>query len=357
MHSRFFPLVTSFVLLGAASLSAAELTLSIEKTPSGGVTIKAGGQPFATYVIDQVNKPYLWPIYGPTGKAMTRAYPMLDVPGEQHDHPHHRGITFGMESAGGGAWSFPQKWDGITGEEKMTGGGDTWHEARTFEEMQANPKSALRGKQRLGMLARIVHREFTELKVDGDKAVVAEICDYLDASGKRFLTEERRLTFRASADSRSIDVDQDLIASDGPIKIDDRKDAGLGIRLPSSMAVESKTGGEIVNSEGIKDVAAWGKKAKWCDYHGPVEGEALGVAMLSHPSTYRFPTQWHVRPYGLFSANPFGARDMDKSLPDGTTSLQNGERVKLRHRILFHKGDAAEGKVEAAFEAYAKESN
>jgi hypothetical protein len=64
-----------------------------------------------------------------------------------------------------------------------------------------------------------------------------------------------------------------------------------------------------------------------------------------------------VRPYGLFSANPFGARDMDKSLPDGTTSLQNGERVKLRHRILFHKGDAAEGKVEAAFEAYAKESN
>jgi hypothetical protein len=36
---------------------------------------------------------------------MTRAYPMQDVSNEakeQRDHPHHRGITFGHESIGGG---------------------------------------------------------------------------------------------------------------------------------------------------------------------------------------------------------------------------------------------------------------
>lgn len=356
MNTRVFPILTSFAILGVATLSAADSTLSIEKDVSGGVSIRVGGKPFASLVLDQGNKPYLWPVYGPTGKAMTRAYPMQELEGEQHDHPHQRGITFGHDSIGGAAWKFPSTWEGITGDEKITGGGDTWCEHRTFEMLLKDPKRALSGKQRLPMVGRIVHREFTELKVDGNKAVVAEICDYLDPAGKRFMTEERRLTFRATADARSIDFDQDLIATDGPIRLEDRKDAGLGIRLPTSMAVDSKLGGQIKNSEGLTDVAAWGKQAKWCDYHGPVEGEALGVAILSHPSTYRFPTRWHVRPYGLFAANPFAVHDMDKTQPDGTTSLQAGERLKLRHRFVFHKGDEVAGNVEAAFEAYSKET-
>lgn len=352
------PLASALLALTCLSLHAADHPFTIEKDKAGGVTVKVNGKAFASYVIDQANKPYLWPVYGPTGKAMTRAYPMQDVPGEtkeQRDHPHHRGIVFGHESSGGGAWKFPEIWDGITGEEKHTGGGDTWHERATFEEFMQNPKSALRGKQRLAMVARIAHREFTELKADGDKAVVASVCDYLDPSGKRFLTEERRLTFRVIGEMRALDFDQDFIASDGDVRFDDHKDAGLSIRVPASMAVDSKQGGHIVNSAGQTDKDAWGKPATWCDYHGPVDGEQLGIAMLNHPDSYRHPTRWHVRTYGLFTANPFAQRDYDKALPDGTTPLKSGERLKLRHRFLFHTGDEKSAKIAEAFADYAKE--
>ena len=41
----------------------------------------------------------------------------------------------------------------------------------------------------------------------------------------------------------------------------------------------------------------------------PVEGKTVGVAILNHPDSFRFPTTWHVRTYGLFAANPFGWHD------------------------------------------------
>jgi hypothetical protein len=354
-------LITILAALTAAALHAADTGFTIEKNDHG-ISVSVGGKAFASYVIDQANKPYLWPIYGPTGKAMTRAYPMQDVssePKEQRDHPHHRGITFGHESIGGGTWKFPdtnEEWSAITGDEKHSGGGDTWHERMTFEEFMQNPKLALRGKQRLPMVASIRHREFTEAKADAEKATIVELCDYLDPGGKRFLTEERRLTFRVISEIRAIDVDQTFTATDGEVRFADRKDAGLSIRIPSSMAVDSKQGGQIINSDGFTDKDAWGKPAKWCDYHGPVEGEHLGIAFLNHPASYRYPTRWHVRTYGLFTANPFAQHDYDPTLPDGTTTLKSGEHLKLHHRFIFHTGDAANARIEAAWQQYAKET-
>jgi hypothetical protein len=122
------------------------------------------------------------------------------------------------------------------------------------------------------------------------------------------------------------------------------------------MAVDSKQGGQIINSDGLTDKDAWGKPAKWCDYHGPVEGEHLGIAFLNHPASYRYPTRWHVRTYGLFTANPFAQHDYGSTLPDGTTMLKPGEHLKLHHRFLFHTGDAAKTKIEAAWQQYAKET-
>jgi hypothetical protein len=88
--------------LAAACLVAAALPETVGAEPHGlsvrqdksGVTIEVDGGPFAAYLIDEGNKPSLWPIVGPTGKPMTRAYPMRDLPEEpaaQRDHPHHRG--------------------------------------------------------------------------------------------------------------------------------------------------------------------------------------------------------------------------------------------------------------------------
>jgi hypothetical protein len=335
MNQRSF-LGLLVLLFATTTLPAADNTFTIDRTPSGGADVKVNGKPFASYVIDQGNKPFLWPIYGPTGKAMTRAYPMQDVEGEQHDHIHHRGLTFGHEH--------------------INGGTDTWQERATYEEMLKNPKSEATGRKRIVLVGNIKHREFTELKADGDHAVIAEICDYVDAQGKRLLTEERRITFHLIGEMRAIDFDQDLIASDGPVNFEDAKDAGLEIRVPTSMAVDTKLGGHIINSNGLENDTAWGKPAAWCEYTGPVEGEQLGIAFFDHPSSFRYPTNWHVRSYGLFAANPFGFKALDKTVAARPTELAAGERLKLRHRFIFHKGDEKAAKIAEAYEAYAKET-
>lgn len=338
---------------------AERLALSLTLDTSG-VTVVADGRPFAAYVIDQGNKPYLWPVIGPTGKPLTRAYPMRDLaeePAAQRDHPHHRGITFGHESAGAAEWKPPQTFAGLTGTETYHGGGDTWHERLTFEDFIRQGKMTDQNRARLPTVGRIVHRDFTLAEVEGDRAVIEEVCDHVDPAGRPFLMEHRRLTFRADGDSRTIDVDQEFACAPaaGPVRFDDRKDAGLFIRVPTSMAVDSKQGGRIVNSDGLVDKEAWSKPARWCDYHGPVAGEHLGVAILNHPASYRYPTRWHVRTYGLFTANPFASRDYEASLPDGTTTLAPGDVLRLHHRFLFHKGDEQAGAVESAWRQYAAE--
>ena len=334
--------------LSSASVFAANLPITIEKNSSGGVAIKVEGRPFAEYVLDQANKPYLWPVHGPSGKVMTRAYPMQNIDGEQHDHPHHRGITFGHESIGAPGWT--------QGNSTFSGGSDTWAERKTFEADQTNPKKSEEALKRVAMLGSIKHVEFKELKVEGDKAIILEICEYLDPAQKRYMTEERRIVFSATPETRVIDFDQDFIATDNTVVFSDRKDAGLSIRVPTSLAVDSKQGGQIVNSEGITNNDAWAKPAKWCDYHGPVDGETVGVAMLNHPTSLHYPTRWHVRTYGLFTANPFAQKQFNKEQPESNVEITSGNRLKLRHRFILHTGDEKTAHIAEAFEAYSREA-
>lgn len=338
MKTPAFFALTGLAIAAAGQARAAEAPrgFSIQQTPAG-VSVAFDGKPFAGYVIDRANKPYVWPILGPTGKQMTRGYPLLDLPSEpeQHrDHPHHRGLTFGHEDYGG----------------------DTWADRSTYEPLLADPEKAARARQSLARLGSIKHRRFTRLEAGPEEALVESLCDHLGPAGHVNLTERRRLTFRATAKTRSIDVDQDLVGGEKPVRIGDSKDAGLFIRVPVSVAVDSKQGGRIVNSEGAVDADAWSKPARWCDYNGPVGGEKLGIAFLNHPTSFRHPTRWHVRTYGLFTANPFASKSYDPNLPEAAITLAPGETLRLRHRLIFHSGDERDADIEAAWQAYAKET-
>ena len=59
-----------------------------------GLDVHLNGELFTTYHhAANHNKLFLYPVIGPTGKGMTRGYPMVsDIPGEKHDHPHHKSI-------------------------------------------------------------------------------------------------------------------------------------------------------------------------------------------------------------------------------------------------------------------------
>lgn len=304
---------------------------TIEMTPAGGAIVNLDGAFFTELVVDQANKTYLWPIIGTSGVTMTRAYPMKTIEGEQHDHPHHRGLNFGHEDIAGY---------------------DTWAEAATFGKDEKSAK-------RLEHLGAIKLRKITELN-GGETAVIKTVSDYLDAAGKKTSEEVRKYTFAVKGATRLIDVDIELIASEADILVDDKKDAGLSIRVPTEMAVDrgkegGKGTGHIISSEGLTDEAAWGKRATWVDYYGTVGGKAVGVAMLNHPGSFRHPTPWHVRTYGLFTANPFGLSQLKLQEESGAVTLKKGEKITLRHRFIFHDGDEKSAKIAEAFAEYAKE--
>ncbi len=109
--------------------------------------------------------------------------------------------------------------------------------------------------------------------------------------------------------------------------------------------VDAKRGGKIVNSRGQIDAAAWGRPAAWVDYHGPIDGQTVGITIFNHPSSFRYPTYWHVRTYGLFAANPFGLHEFPGSKnANGSLTLARGKSVTFRYRVLLHRGDEKQGK-------------
>ncbi len=315
------------VVVHADDLAAQQPLYGVEKTSSGGVVVTLQDKPIAEYVVDQGNKPFLWRIIGPSGKLMTRSFPMAKVVGETTDHVHQRGLTFGHQ--------------GINGF-------DTWAEADTYREPAQLAK-------KLSSLGAIRLRGYRTLE-GGATAIIHAHHDIVDAADKPIMLEERRMTFSSTPYGRAIDVDIDLVAEYGPVHMTDMKDAGVYIRVPDTMAVDRKQGGTIINSQGDRDAAAWSRHAAWVDYNGPVEGEHVGIAILNHPTSFRHPTAWHVRTYGLFCANPFGLKQMNPAAASGAVSLEAGERLSLRHRFLFHAGDEQQAGIAAAFQEYAADS-
>ncbi|MDZ7616188.1 MAG: PmoA family protein [Patescibacteria group bacterium] len=280
-----------------------------------GVVVKIDGKPFTEYLTEVDGKPILWPIIGPTGKPMTRAFPMIeDIEGERHDHPHQASFWFThAEVNGSNFWSIKAKED---------------------------------------ILGTTRHGEFRRID-SGKAATIVTVNDWIGHDGRKVLEDERVIEFGTIGDSRYIDFTITLKATEGPVTFGDTKEGTFGVRVAATMKVDAKLGGKIVNSEGQTDLDAWGRPAAWVDYHGPVEGETVGIAILNHPSSFRFPTPWHVRTYGLFAANPFGLSDFPDPVESGEYTLKRGEDMTLRYRVIFHRGTEKDADIASLFNAYA----
>jgi hypothetical protein len=81
----------------------------------------------------------------------------------------------------------------------------------------------------------------------------------------------------------------------------------------------------------------------------------LGIAILNHPSSFRYPTHWHIRSYGLFAANPWGLGDFTGKKQDGSHTMKKGESLTLRYRVIFHAGDEKQAGIADAFAEYSKQ--
>ena len=265
---------------------------------------------------------YLHPVIGPYGIPMTRAWPLQDgVPGEEHDHVHHRsfwvahglvnGVDFWTEAEGHGF--------------QAHGGFEAVHSGPTF--------------------GRIVQR--VSWRKDDP------------ATGTPLLEERRTLTFwNTPASARLLDLTVAFHAAHGAVTFGDTKEGGLcSVRVPE--AIKGTRCGVISNAYGgIHEAENWGQRAPWVDYSGDLSDPSdaggtrrtVGVAIFDHPRNPHYPTHWHVRGYGLFAANPFGLADYRSGYRQcGDWTLAAGERATFRYRVLWHAGDAAEARVGERF--------
>jgi hypothetical protein len=285
------------------------------KKVDDGYEVHVDGKLFTRYLVQSGAKPILWPLIAPDGQEITRAWPMREETDEKKDHIHQRSFWFTHGDVNGVSF---------------------WDESRGH--------------------GTIAHREFAEAEANEGSAVLVTHNDWLAPDGTAICRDVRTLTFGADDRWRWIDFDVTVHALDQPVVFGDTKEGSFGVRLADTMRAELNNGSRIVNSEQLTDGAAWGKRAAWVDCSGPVGDSRLGVAILNHPSSFRFPTYWHVRTYGLFAANPFGVRDfLNDRNADGSAKLAPGESFTLNYRVILHAGETDLADIAEAFTAYSKE--
>ena len=301
------------LVAGLGNILLAQAPYKLEKH-DGGVRIMQADKLVADYAIKNGPKPIVWPILGPNGEKMTREFPMVaDSQDEKHDHPHHRSL-----------WFTHGEVNGI----------DFWAEG-----------------EKMGITE---HQEFTKL-ADGKTAIIASKNVWKSPDGKPVLSDRRRFTFGSGADqSRFIDCEVLLLASEGDLHFGDTKEGTFAVRVNEAIKVDAKKGGKIINSAGDTDDKAWGKPADWVDYYGPIGSNTVGIAILCHPSTFHYPNRWHVRTYGLFAANPFGVSHfLGKSEMTDGVRIKKGEELLFRYRVIIHNGDEKAAKISDHFKEYA----
>ena len=80
----------------------------------------------------------------------------------------------------------------------------------------------------------------------------------------------------------------------------------------------------------------------------------MTIAVFDHPSNYTVPTYWHARGYGLYAANPFGAKDFTKGQKVDDFRLEPGQSLTLKYRVLILNEETTPAEIEKYYQEWAK---
>jgi len=328
IHALYSLLIVAILL---PAWCAAQEKVELKRSPHQ-IEVSIAGKPFGTFYFGpQSPKPYLSPLRSADGIVLTRGWPMVrNIPGESHDHPHHRALYFAHGDINGF---------------------DFWGEA-TATQAQQTAHGKVYSSEELPK-GRTVFVKLLKSEDGPGSGTLSAAFDLVDADGKAIGGETQTYTFRGDATTRTVDCEFTVSADKATaLKFGDTKEGTFAIRLVKAL---EEPNGHMLNSDGkTGEKAIWGKPANWVDYSGKVAGNTLGIAIFDSPSNFRHPTTWHARGYGLFAVNPFGLHDfMNDPKQDGSYTVPVGGELTLRYRVFIHAGDAAEAKVADAYQAYA----
>lgn len=316
-----------------------------ENSENKSIDVFADGKPFTTFRWpDNICKPVLYPVFAASGTEITRGFPIQPKPGERADHPHQIGmwLTYGNVN-----------------------GNDFW----------GNGSQGPGTRNKNGGVIKHVKSEKIEEESGSGTLISTEI--WVDSAGVELLKENTEYHFSANGNIRIIDRFTTLTAIDREVVLADTKEGMFAIRvarqleLPSNGEIEmiNEDGtvsrvkdtlnigitGNYLSSEGIAGEVVWGTRARWMKLDGKIGDEKIAVVICDHPDNPNYPTYWHARGYGLFSANPLGVKDFTKGKEILNMSVAPGQSVTFRYRVIFCSGDDFTGtEIEKYFNEFAE---
>ena len=166
----------------------------------------------------------------------------------------------------------------------------------------------------------------------GEQVKWRTIYELLGAKGQTVLTESQTWTMRLDESGRILlDLEWNGTAAKERVLIAKYNYGGMFLRMPWKKGIDA----QALNSEGDRDQAGEGKRAKWSEVGMDIEGleKAGRIAIFDHPENDGFPNMWRVdRQFGI---GPCRAR-----LGDWT--IEAGAGATFRHLLVIYQGDSDE---------------
>lgn len=290
------------------------------------IDVMVNGKLFTSYWWpDSVYKPILYPILTAIGTPITRGFPIKPREGERRDHLHQVGNWLNYGNVNGyDFWG-----NGSEGKRNVSGG-------------------------------QIKHLSIGELSEANGEGTMVATASWIDPAGKELLAEKTEFHFIAKDSIRIIDRIATLTATGEAVLFKDTKEGSFGIRVARQLELPSKEDvtltdaqgnptivkamsnegvtGNYRSSEGVTGETVWGTRARWMDLYGSIGDEEISLVICDHPKNLSYPTYWHARGYGLFSANPFGAKDFTEGKEELNYIIPSGKSLTLRYRIIVSSG-------------------
>jgi Methane oxygenase PmoA len=291
------------------------------------VDVFINGNLFTSYQYpENIEKPFLFPVYAPDGSVITRGYPIEPRKGERVDHPHHIGIWFNHGNVNGL---------------------DFW-----------NNSSAIAAEKK-DAYGHIVHQKIVKAE-SGRKGTLEVIMNWDDNKGNTLLTENTRYIFSGDKTSRTIDHISTLTAVNGPVTIGESKEGMFAIRVdrafempsnesliftddkgnPTTVEATDNNGvtGMYASSKGLKGDSVWGTRNDWVLLSGIKNNVLITMGIFDNPKNPGYPAYAHARGYGLFSMNNFGQNSYDSKQEKRSYKIEKGQSVTLYHRFYIQSG-------------------
>jgi len=295
------------------------------------IDVKIGGKVFTSFLYpDTLEKSVLYPLVAANGTTVTRGFPLDPQPGDPTDHPHHIGLWFNYENLNGL---------------------DFWNNSYAIPA----DKKKLYGWIRTDKIL--------ETK-SGTTGAIAYHANWTNQAKEVILEETTRYEFSSDANQRIIDRVTTLKANI-EAKFTDAKDGMLGIRLAHALEIPGKVdqkftddkgnvttvkagadkipNGNYLTSAGKTGDDAWSTRGEWCKVFGKMGADSISLSIIDHPKNPNYPTFWHARGYGLFAANPLGEKIFTNGKSAKNLTLQKGESVTFRYRIIISDGKTTPG--------------